>query len=126
MIFQLSQFGESGWPTWHDSSFIMRALYEEDQKPNPVVQRVKVIMSAGLMLVHAHRYSSLQANLASLNFTWVAYTSLLALTSRPKRKEQNDMAALFCLCVPYDSQNKESSALTGWCLLWRWRVFSVR
>jgi hypothetical protein len=32
-------------------------LYEEDQKPNPVVQRVKVIMSAGLMLVHAHRYS---------------------------------------------------------------------
>jgi hydroxymethylglutaryl-CoA reductase (NADPH) len=35
----------------------MHALYEEDQKPNPVVQRVKVIMSAGLMLVHAHRYS---------------------------------------------------------------------
>jgi hydroxymethylglutaryl-CoA reductase (NADPH) len=33
----------------------MRALHEEDQKPNPVVQRVKVIMSAGLMLVHAHR-----------------------------------------------------------------------
>jgi hydroxymethylglutaryl-CoA reductase (NADPH) len=57
MIFQLSQFGESGWPTWHDRSFIMHALYEEDQKPNPVVQRVKVIMSAGLMLVHAHRYS---------------------------------------------------------------------
>jgi hydroxymethylglutaryl-CoA reductase (NADPH) len=42
---------------WHDKSFIMRALYEEDQKPNPVVQRVKVIMSAGLMLVHVHRYS---------------------------------------------------------------------
>ncbi|PNF35485.1 3-hydroxy-3-methylglutaryl-coenzyme A reductase [Cryptotermes secundus] len=54
LILELSQFGESGWPTWHDSSFIMRALYEEDQKPNPVVQRVKVIMSAGLMLVHAH------------------------------------------------------------------------
>lgn len=31
-------------------------LTEEDQKPNPVVQRVKLIMSSGLMLVHAYRY----------------------------------------------------------------------
>lgn len=54
LILELSRSGESGWPTWHDKSFIMHALYEEDQKPNPVVQRVKVIMSAGLMLVHAH------------------------------------------------------------------------
>lgn len=29
-------------------------LSEEDQKPNPVVQRVKMIMSTGLMLVHAY------------------------------------------------------------------------
>lgn len=36
-------------------SILMRALNEENQKPNPVVQRVKVIMSTGLMLVHAHR-----------------------------------------------------------------------
>jgi hypothetical protein len=50
---QLSRSGRSDWPTWHDKSLIM---LEEDQKPNPVVQRVKVIMSAGLMLVHAHRY----------------------------------------------------------------------
>lgn len=35
-------------------SFLMRALKEEDHKSNPVVQRVKLIMSAGLMLVHAH------------------------------------------------------------------------
>ena len=27
---------------------------EEDEKPNPVTQRVKIIMSAGLVLVHAH------------------------------------------------------------------------
>ena len=27
---------------------------EEEQKPNPVTQRVKIIMSAGLVLVHAH------------------------------------------------------------------------
>lgn len=36
-------------------TFMSRALREEDRKPNPVVQRVKMIMSAGLMLVHAHR-----------------------------------------------------------------------
>lgn len=37
-------------------SFLGRAVRStEDQKPNPVVQRVKLIMSAGLMLVHAHR-----------------------------------------------------------------------
>jgi hydroxymethylglutaryl-CoA reductase (NADPH) len=34
-------------------SLIARALKEEDHKSNPVVQRVKLIMSAGLMLVHA-------------------------------------------------------------------------
>lgn len=27
---------------------------EEEEKPNPVTQRVKVIMAAGLVLVHAH------------------------------------------------------------------------
>lgn len=31
-----------------------RSVQETDQKPNPALQRVKVIMSAGLMLVHAH------------------------------------------------------------------------
>lgn len=36
-------------------SILMRALSEEDQKPNPVVQRVKLIMSSGLMLVHMYR-----------------------------------------------------------------------
>lgn len=54
LILELSRSGRSDWPTWHDKSHIMQALREEDQKPNPVVQRVKVIMSAGLMLVHAH------------------------------------------------------------------------
>lgn len=54
LILELSRSGESDRPAWHDKSLIMRALHEEDQKPNPVVQRVKVIMSAGLMLVHVH------------------------------------------------------------------------
>lgn len=31
------------------------SLTEEDQKSNPIIQRVKLIMSAGLMMVHVHR-----------------------------------------------------------------------
>ncbi|XP_055592302.1 3-hydroxy-3-methylglutaryl-coenzyme A reductase [Uranotaenia lowii] len=33
-------------------NLLARVLTEEDQKPNPVVQRVKLIMSSGLMIVH--------------------------------------------------------------------------
>lgn len=33
-------------------NMLARVLTEEDQKPNPVVQRVKLIMSSGLMIVH--------------------------------------------------------------------------
>lgn len=32
-----------------------RMLNEEDQKPNPVVERLKLIMIAGLFVVHASR-----------------------------------------------------------------------
>lgn len=39
-----------------DKIFAMQPLNEEDQKPNPVVQRVKMIMIAGLFMVHANRY----------------------------------------------------------------------
>lgn len=39
-----------------DKICIMQPLNEEDQKPNPVVERVKMIMIAGLFVVHANRY----------------------------------------------------------------------
>ncbi|XP_025074676.1 3-hydroxy-3-methylglutaryl-coenzyme A reductase [Pogonomyrmex barbatus] len=41
-----------------DRIFIMQPLNEEDQKPNPVVERVKMIMIFGLLVVHVHRYAS--------------------------------------------------------------------
>jgi len=44
--FQLSGRPGVDHPSWD---------MKQDQKPNPVVQRVKVIMAAGLTLVHAHR-----------------------------------------------------------------------
>ncbi|RZF38994.1 hypothetical protein LSTR_LSTR003737 [Laodelphax striatellus] len=54
LILELSRSEEAGHPAWHNKSLFMRALKEEDQKPNPVVQRVKMIMSAGLVIVHLH------------------------------------------------------------------------
>nr|CAD7407654.1 unnamed protein product [Timema poppensis] len=41
LILELSRCVKEGRPAWHDKSLLMRALHEEDQKPNPVVQRVK-------------------------------------------------------------------------------------
>lgn len=43
-------------PLSADKIFMMHPLDEEDQKPNPVVERVKLIMIAGLFVVHANRY----------------------------------------------------------------------
>lgn len=41
-------------PTWHLDE-LARSMHEEDRsKPNPVVQRVKVIMALGLCVVHLH------------------------------------------------------------------------
>lgn len=36
-------------------SKIIGAIFEDDQKPNPVAQRVKIIMSTGLTIVHVCR-----------------------------------------------------------------------
>ncbi|XP_011265589.1 3-hydroxy-3-methylglutaryl-coenzyme A reductase isoform X2 [Camponotus floridanus] len=44
-----------------DRIFIMQSLNEEDQKPNPVVERVKMIMIGGLFIVHANSRWSLKA-----------------------------------------------------------------
>nr|UNP32246.1 3-hydroxy-3-methylglutaryl-coenzyme A reductase [Sogatella furcifera] len=61
LILELSRSEEAGHPAWHNKSLFMRALKEEDQKPNPVVQRVKMIMSAGLVIVHLHSRLALRA-----------------------------------------------------------------
>lgn len=34
---------------------LLSAIFDDEQKPNPVVQRVKIIMSTGLMIVHVCR-----------------------------------------------------------------------
>ncbi|TNN33307.1 3-hydroxy-3-methylglutaryl-coenzyme A reductase [Liparis tanakae] len=50
----LSRESREGRPVWQLSHFARVLAEEEDNKPNPVTQRVKIIMSLGLALVHAH------------------------------------------------------------------------
>ncbi|GIY75499.1 3-hydroxy-3-methylglutaryl-coenzyme A reductase [Caerostris darwini] len=54
LILELSRDQDEGRPVWYFSTLSRILQQEEEQKPNPVLQRVKLIMSAGLVLVHAH------------------------------------------------------------------------
>uniref|UniRef100_A0A2I9LPJ5 3-hydroxy-3-methylglutaryl coenzyme A reductase n=1 Tax=Centruroides hentzi TaxID=88313 RepID=A0A2I9LPJ5_9SCOR len=54
LVLELSRDRQESRPVWHLSSLTKVLQQEEEQKPNPVLQRVKVIMSAGLVIVHAH------------------------------------------------------------------------
>ncbi|XP_077865070.1 3-hydroxy-3-methylglutaryl-coenzyme A reductase-like, partial [Saccoglossus kowalevskii] len=54
LVLELTEEMKEGRPVWQLSQFAKVLEEEEDKKPNPVVQRVKIIMSAGLVLVHAH------------------------------------------------------------------------
>ncbi|XP_034027144.1 3-hydroxy-3-methylglutaryl-coenzyme A reductase-like [Thalassophryne amazonica] len=53
LVLELSRESQEGHPIWRLSHF-SRVMEEEDNKPNPVTQRVKIIMSLGLVMVHAH------------------------------------------------------------------------
>ncbi|KAM6975916.1 3-hydroxy-3-methylglutaryl-coenzyme A reductase-like [Tautogolabrus adspersus] len=54
LVLELSRESREGRPIWQLSQFANVLAEEEDNKPNPVTQRVKIIMSLGLALVHAH------------------------------------------------------------------------
>ncbi|XP_077318666.1 3-hydroxy-3-methylglutaryl-Coenzyme A reductase isoform X1 [Lithobates pipiens] len=51
LVLELSRESREGRPIWQLANVLEE---EEDNKPNPVTQRVKMIMSLGLVLVHAH------------------------------------------------------------------------
>ncbi|XP_056135735.1 3-hydroxy-3-methylglutaryl-coenzyme A reductase-like [Lampris incognitus] len=55
LVLELSRESQEGHPIWQLSHF-SRVMEEEEEenKPNPVSQRVKMIMSLGLVMVHAH------------------------------------------------------------------------
>uniref|UniRef100_A0A1A8JV39 3-hydroxy-3-methylglutaryl coenzyme A reductase n=1 Tax=Nothobranchius kuhntae TaxID=321403 RepID=A0A1A8JV39_NOTKU len=54
LVLELSRESQGGHPIWKLSHFSRVMEEEEDNKPNPVTQRVKMIMSLGLVMVHAH------------------------------------------------------------------------
>ncbi|KAF7696677.1 3-hydroxy-3-methylglutaryl-CoA reductase b [Silurus meridionalis] len=54
LVLELSRESREGRPIWQLSHFAHVLKEEEDNKPNPVTQRVKIIMSLVLALVHAH------------------------------------------------------------------------
>ncbi|CAH2297204.1 3-hydroxy-3-methylglutaryl-Coenzyme A reductase [Pelobates cultripes] len=54
LVLELSRESREGRPIWQLSQIASALEEEEDNKPNPVTQRVKMIMSLGLVLVHAH------------------------------------------------------------------------
>eukprot|EP00058_Branchiostoma_floridae_P020842 XP_002606332.1 hypothetical protein BRAFLDRAFT_57278 [Branchiostoma floridae] len=57
LVLELSQDRSKGPPVWQLNQLADNILDEvEEQKPNPVVQRVKLIMALGLALVHAHSW----------------------------------------------------------------------
>lgn len=54
LVLELSRDSLDGRPVWQLKQMSKLLHEEEEEKPNPVTQRVKVIMAAGLVLVHAH------------------------------------------------------------------------
>ncbi|XP_077377718.1 3-hydroxy-3-methylglutaryl-CoA reductase a [Festucalex cinctus] len=54
LVLELSRESQEGHPIWQLSHFSRVLEEEQDNKPNPVTQRVKMIMSLGLVMVHAH------------------------------------------------------------------------
>ncbi|XP_056302205.1 3-hydroxy-3-methylglutaryl-CoA reductase b [Danio aesculapii] len=54
LVLELSRESREGRPIWQLSHFARVLEEEEGNKPNPVTQRVKMIMSLVLALVHAH------------------------------------------------------------------------
>ncbi|KAF7250570.1 3-hydroxy-3-methylglutaryl-coenzyme A reductase [Varanus komodoensis] len=84
LVLELSRESREGHPIWQLSHFA-RVLEEEENKPNPVTQRVKMIMSLGLVLVHAH--SRWIAEPSAQNST--AEISMGLDENAPKRIEPN-------------------------------------
>ncbi|XP_018423341.1 PREDICTED: 3-hydroxy-3-methylglutaryl-Coenzyme A reductase isoform X2 [Nanorana parkeri] len=88
LVLELSRESREGRPIWQLSQFANVLEEEEDNKPNPVTQRVKMIMSLGLVLVHAH--SRWISQPSSQNSTSVPDKVSLGLDDTiPKRIEPN-------------------------------------
>ncbi|XP_054628785.1 3-hydroxy-3-methylglutaryl-coenzyme A reductase-like [Dunckerocampus dactyliophorus] len=86
LVLELSRESQEGHPIWQLSHFSRVLEEEEDNKPNPVTQRVKMIMSLGLVMVHAH--SRWIADPLSLNTTLgIPHVGMVKQHLSPRRIE---------------------------------------
>ncbi|KAJ7988548.1 hypothetical protein DPEC_G00324710 [Dallia pectoralis] len=90
LVLELSRENREGRPVWQLSHFAHVLAEEEDKKPNPVTQRVKIIMSLGLVLVHAH--SRLASEQPGHNRTVQGSSSVLTLSGPISQRIDHDYA----------------------------------
>ena len=77
---------------------LIRALSEEDQKQNPIVQRVKLIMSSGLVIVHVLSRlafsdgDSVEASVDNVNGNTGSDTTNLNMAQQLNKTEASDLS----------------------------------
>ncbi|XP_051957568.1 3-hydroxy-3-methylglutaryl-CoA reductase a isoform X2 [Xyrauchen texanus] len=89
LVLELSRESREGRPIWQLSHFSRVLEEEEDNKPNPVTQRVKMIMSLGLVMVHAH--SRWIADPASSNRTLNIPQVVVSMNDNMPKRIEPDM-----------------------------------
>ncbi|XP_067617073.1 3-hydroxy-3-methylglutaryl-coenzyme A reductase [Eurosta solidaginis] len=73
-------------------SILLKALNDEEQKTNPVVQRVKIIMTTGLMIVHIYsRVVFSSSDYDTVEKTLTPHLNLNVNTNRTESGELSDM-----------------------------------
>ncbi|XP_029506040.2 3-hydroxy-3-methylglutaryl-coenzyme A reductase-like [Oncorhynchus nerka] len=112
LVLELSRESREGRPVWQLSHFARVMAEEEDNKPNPVTQRVKIIMSLGLVLVHAH--SRLVSEQPGQNRTVVGASSSLALDGPTVQRMDQDYTLW---PIPLTSMELEQVITLGLALL---------
>ena len=73
--------------SWHLDE-LARAMQEEEKKPNPVVQRIKIIMALGLSVVHLH--SHFLSSVTGLSFGFPSTSSDVANVHSNMESEGGD------------------------------------
>uniref|UniRef100_A0A665X076 3-hydroxy-3-methylglutaryl coenzyme A reductase n=1 Tax=Echeneis naucrates TaxID=173247 RepID=A0A665X076_ECHNA len=102
LVLELSRESREGRPIWQLSHFARVLAEEEDNKPNPVTQRVKIIMSLGLALVHAHtRLAAETKRLNSGGVVWPLTNSLMSLSTSMDLEQVITLGLALLLAVKY-------------------------
>ena len=80
---------DPGNHSWHLDE-LAKAMQDEEKKPNPVVQRIKVIMALGLLVVHLH--SRFLSSVTGLSFGFPSTSSNVVEVSSSAVESVGDVA----------------------------------